>query len=199
MGPELGDAVRRLHEKNGVVFHLGETVTKIEGKTARLSGGASLAADLIVIGVGVRPATALAEAAGLAADKGLTVDEYLQTSAPGLYAAGDIARWPDPHSGERIRVEHWVVAERQGQAAARNMLGQRQKFTDVPFFWSQHYDVPINYIGHAERWDDLDIDGNIEARDCLMRYRRNGKLLAVASIFRDVDNLREETTMEHAG
>ena len=106
-------------------------------------------------------------------------------------------RSPDPLSGSAIRVEHWVVAERQGQTAALNMLGHREKFTSVPFFWSQHYDVPINYIGHAERWDDLDIEGNIEARDCLVRYRRNGKVLAVASIFRDIDNLKEEEAMEH--
>jgi hypothetical protein len=92
--------------------------------------------------------------------------------------------------------EHWVVAERQGQTAARNMLGQRRSFADVPFFWSQHYDVPINYIGHAEKWDDLDIEGDIKSRDCLVRYRRNGKVLAVASIFRDLDNLKAEVSME---
>jgi NADPH-dependent 2,4-dienoyl-CoA reductase/sulfur reductase-like enzyme len=95
-----------------------------------------------------------------------------------------------------LRIEHWVVAERQGQTAARNMLGQRQRFSDVPFFWSQHYDVPINYIGHAEKWDGLDIEGDIRARDCLVRYRRNGKVLAVASIFRDLENLKEEAAME---
>jgi NADPH-dependent 2,4-dienoyl-CoA reductase/sulfur reductase-like enzyme len=117
---------------------------------------------------------------------------------PGIFAAGDIARWPDPHTGDNLRIEHWVVAERQGQTVARNILGQRQRFSEVPFFWSQHYDVPINYIGHAEKWDDLDIEGNIEARDCLVRYRRNGKVLAVASIFRDIDNLKEEAAMEHA-
>jgi NADPH-dependent 2,4-dienoyl-CoA reductase/sulfur reductase-like enzyme len=117
---------------------------------------------------------------------------------PGIFAAGDIARWPDPHTGDNLRIEHWVVAERQGQTVARNILGQRQRFSEVPFFWSQHYDVPINYIGHAERWDDLDIEGNVEARDCLVRYRRNGKVLAVASIFRDIDNLKKEAAMEHA-
>jgi NADPH-dependent 2,4-dienoyl-CoA reductase/sulfur reductase-like enzyme/nitrite reductase/ring-hydroxylating ferredoxin subunit len=196
MGPELGDAVRRLHEKNGVVFHLGETVTKLEGRTARLSGGASLAADLIVIGVGVRPATALAEAAGLATDKGITVDEYLQTSAPGIYAAGDIARWPDPHSGERIRVEHWVVAERQGQTAARNILGARQRHDFVPFFWSQHYDMSINYVGHATRWDSTKVEGSLADNDAQVTFLQSGKPLAVATIFRDRASLAAEAEME---
>jgi NADPH-dependent 2,4-dienoyl-CoA reductase/sulfur reductase-like enzyme/nitrite reductase/ring-hydroxylating ferredoxin subunit len=196
MGPELGDAVRRLHEKNGIVFHLGETVTKLEGRTARLSGGTSLAADLIVIGVGVRPATALAEAAGLATDKGVTVDEYLQTSAPGIFAAGDIARWPDPHSGERIRVEHWVVAERQGQTAARNILGRRERYDAVPFFWSQHYDMAISYVGHAARWDATKVEGSLAGNDGKVTFLQSGRPLAVATIFRDRDSLAAEAEME---
>ena len=126
----------------------------------------------------------------------MVVNAYLETSAPGIYAAGDIARWPDPHSGEPLRIEHWVVAERQGQTVARNILGRRERFADVPFFWSQHYDLPINYVGHAEKWDALEIEGDIKARDCLVRYRRDGKLLAVASIYRDVDSLKEEWAME---
>ena len=197
-GPALGDFVRALHEEHGVAFHLQDTVTALDGKRAAFKSGGTLDADLVVVGVGVRPRLALAEQAGLATDRGLTVDEYLQTSASGIYAAGDIARWPDRHSGERIRVEHWVVAERQGQAAAANMLGHNERFDAVPFFWSQHYDVPIVYIGHAERWDSITVDGDIKAKDCLLRYRRDGRVLAVASIYRDLDNLKAELAMEQA-
>ena len=196
LGREFGGFIRELHEEHGVVFHLEETAAAIEGRHVRLKGGTTLPADLVVVGVGVRPATALAERAGLAVDRGVVVDQYLETSAPGIYAAGDIARWPDPRSGDDLRIEHWVVAQRQGQAAARNMLGRRERFSDIPFFWSQHYDVPINYVGYAEKWDTLDIEGDIAARDCLVRYRRRGKVLAVASIYRDVASLEEELAME---
>lgn len=198
LGPEMGDFVRALHEEHGVVFHLGDTVTAIEGKRARLKSGPVLEADLVVLGVGVKPRLALAEAAGLSIDRGVTVDAYLETSVPGIYAAGDIARWPDPRSGENIRVEHWVVAERQGQTAARNMLGQREVFDVVPFFWSQHYDVPINYVGHAERWDEIAVDGSIAGRDCVLRYERGGRVLAVASIYRDLESLKLEAAMQRA-
>jgi NADPH-dependent 2,4-dienoyl-CoA reductase/sulfur reductase-like enzyme/nitrite reductase/ring-hydroxylating ferredoxin subunit len=198
LGPQMGDFIQALHEEHGVVFHLQDTVTAINGSRATLKGGGSLEADLVVMGVGVRPRMALAEQAGLVIDRGVTVNAFLETSVRGVYAAGDIARWPDPHSGDNIRVEHWVVAERQGQTAAANMLGLNERFDAVPFFWSQHYDVPINYVGHAENWDEITIDGDIKAKDCLLRYKRNGRLLAVASIFRDVDNLQAELSMERA-
>ena len=178
--------------------HIGDTVTAIDGKRATLKSGGVIEADIVVVGVGVRPRLGLAEKAGLAIDRGVTVDIFMETNVSGVYAAGDIARWPDAHSGESIRVEHWVVAERQGQTAARNMLGHRERFDAVPFFWSQHYDVPINYVGHAEKWDEIAVDGDIAGRDCLLRYKRGGRVLAVASIYRDVASLDAELAMETA-
>ncbi len=198
LGPDMGDFVRALHEEHGVIFHLGDTVAAIDGKRATLKSGGVLEADVVVVGVGVRPRLGLAEQAGLKMDRGVAVNEFLETSVSGIYAVGDIARWPDPHSKDNIRVEHWVVAERQGQTAARNMLGQREVFDAVPFFWSQHYDVPINYVGHAEKWDEIAIDGDIAGRDCLLKYKSNGRVLAVASIYRDLASLQAELEMEQA-
>jgi NADPH-dependent 2,4-dienoyl-CoA reductase/sulfur reductase-like enzyme/nitrite reductase/ring-hydroxylating ferredoxin subunit len=196
LGPEIGDFVRTLHEEHGVVFHLEDTVVAIEGRRATLKSGGIVEADLIVVGVGVWPRLALAEQAGLKLDRGILVNAFLETSINNIYAAGDIARWPDPHSGANIRVEHWVVAQRQGQTAALNMLGERQAFDAVPFFWSQHYDVPINYVGHAEQWDEITVDGNVKAKDCLLKYKRSGRVLAVASISRDLASLNAELEME---
>ncbi|HTJ89222.1 MAG TPA: FAD-dependent oxidoreductase [Acidocella sp.] len=199
LGSQMGDFVRALHEEHGVVFNLENSASAIDAKHVTLKDGRTIEADLVIVGVGVRPRTELAETAGLAVDRGVVVNAFLETSVPGIWAAGDIARWPDPHRGENIRIEHWVVAERQGQTAALNMLGHRERFTAVPFFWSQHYDVPINYVGHAETWDQLVIEGDIAAKDCIVRFKRNGRVLAVASIFRDVESLQAEVTMEQDG
>jgi NADPH-dependent 2,4-dienoyl-CoA reductase/sulfur reductase-like enzyme len=199
LGPQMGDMIRALHQQHGVNFHLENTASELAAGRVILKSGSSLDADLVVVGVGVRPRTELAEAAGLAVDRGVTVNKFLQTSAPGIFAAGDIARWPDRHCGEAIRVEHWVVAQRQGQVAARNMVGAGEEFTAVPFFWSQHYDVCINYVGHAEKWDEITVEGDIAAKDCLLRFKRGGRVLAVASIFRDMDSLKAELEMERIG
>jgi NADPH-dependent 2,4-dienoyl-CoA reductase/sulfur reductase-like enzyme/nitrite reductase/ring-hydroxylating ferredoxin subunit len=198
LGEHLGSFIKSLHEQKGVVFHLGHTATSVERDAVVLDDGTRVPADLVVIGVGVRPRLTLAEQAGLAMDKGVVVNEFLETSAPGVYAVGDIARWPDPHSGERIRVEHWVVAQRQGQTAARNILGARERFDHVPFFWSAHYDVSINYIGHAEKWDNVRVDGDAARHDVSVRFERGGKLLALATLFRDEESLREEIRMERS-
>lgn len=198
MGAELGDLIRRLHETHGVTFHLGHKPREVLADAVVLESGERLPAALVVAGVGVRPNVQLAENAGLTMDRGVVVDEHLATSAPGVYAAGDVARWPDPHTGDRIRVEHWVVAERMGQAAARNILGAAEAFTAVPFFWSAHYGMMIRYVGHAERWDAIEIEGDLDAHDCAVRFRANGRTLAMAAIGRDREALEAELAMERA-
>jgi NADPH-dependent 2,4-dienoyl-CoA reductase/sulfur reductase-like enzyme/nitrite reductase/ring-hydroxylating ferredoxin subunit len=199
MGPDLGAYLRRLHEEHGVVFHLGtrpkELVDSGNGLVARLENGNALEVDFVVVGIGVRPAQELALQAGLAVDNGVLVDEQLQTSAPGVYAAGDLARFLD-RDGQRLRVEHWVVAERMGQTAARNLLGGSETWADVPFFWSQHYDVGINYVGSGAGWDRAELDGNPEQKDCTVRFYRGATLTAVATIYRDQESLEAELALE---
>ncbi|MBA3812341.1 MAG: FAD-dependent oxidoreductase [Caulobacteraceae bacterium] len=189
MGPEIGRFIRALHEGKGVRFHLGQSVESFDGERLSLAGGSEIAADAVVLGVGVRPRTQLAVGAGLTVDDGVIVDRAMRTSAPGVYAAGDIARYPDPLTGQGARTEHWVSAERQGQIAARNMLGEDAAPSAAPFFWSNHYDLAIRYAGHAPDWDAVEIDGDLEARDATARYFKAGRLVAAASIGRDRENL----------
>lgn len=202
LGPEIGQYLQTLHEEHGVVFHLGDAVAAIDAEAVTLKSGRSIPADMVVAGIGVRPGVALASWAGLALAKGgVAVDEYLETSVPGIFAAGDLVAWPDPRTGERIRSEHWVVAQRQGQTAARNILGRRERFDAVPFFWSSHYDVTISYTGHAERWDRIEVSGSLAAADCTVSFRGlvpggGERTHAVATLGRDRDSLRAEAAME---
>jgi apoptosis-inducing factor 3 len=196
LGDALGAFVKKLHEQHGVVFHLGTTATAIETSAVALKNGDVISADLVVIGAGVTPQVALARDAGLAVDRGIVVDAQLRTSATDVWAAGDVARWPDARSGDKIRVEHWVVAERMGQIAAKNVLGGAVRCDIVPFFWSAHYDAVVNYVGHAEEWDRVDVVGNLDERDAAVAFRRAGKTLAIATVGRDHASLEAEAAME---
>jgi apoptosis-inducing factor 3 len=195
-GSEVGDLVRNVHEEHGVAFRLGTRPAAIDSNGVVLDNGEHLDADLVVVGIGVRPETALATGAGLKVDRGVIVDAYLQTSTPGIWAAGDVARWPDRLSGENVRIEHWVVAERQGQTAARNMLGARERFDSAPFFWTQQHDLLLSYVGHAAKWDRVEIDGSLAAKDCRLIYWLGGRKLAVLTIGRDRDSLAAEIELE---
>ncbi|HEX4181706.1 MAG TPA: FAD-dependent oxidoreductase [Caulobacteraceae bacterium] len=192
VGRALGEWVRGVHEAKGVVFHLGRKVSGYEGGHVKMDQGDPVAADFIVVGTGVRPRVALAEAAGLKVDNGVVVDDHLRTSAEGVYAAGDVARYPDPVSGKLIRVEHWVHAERQGQYLARLILGDDRPFGDSPFFWSSHYDKSIRHAGHAEAFDTPEVEGSIAGEDAAVRFKSGGRLLAVATVGRDLENLKAQ-------
>jgi 3-phenylpropionate/trans-cinnamate dioxygenase ferredoxin reductase subunit len=196
LGRDLGEFIRELHEKNGVRFHLGSTLQVIDRDHVTLSDGTRVDAELVVVGIGVRPSTELAEEAGLACDRGILVDAMLRTSAPGVWAAGDLARWPDRLSGEHVRIEHWVLAERLGQASARNILGAEEPFRAVPFFWSRHYDVSIQYVGLAASWKDADSVGDPRHGQGSVLFKREGRALAVASVGDARASLEAEIALE---
>ena len=195
LGPELGDLVRTLHAEHGVRFFLGRKPASISATEVALDDGTVLPAQLVVMGVGVRPLTGLAESAGLKVDKGVLVDETMRTSAPDVWAAGDIARFPAPGGGT-WRIEHWVVAQQQGRVAALGMLGRAEAFRHVPFFWSQHYDLALNYVGHAERWDRIEIAGSLEQKNAIVAYRDGGRITAVVTVYRDRDSLLASEAFE---
>jgi apoptosis-inducing factor 3 len=195
LGRELGGLVRETHESNGVQFHLGRTPAAIQDRYVQLDDGTKLDCDLVVVGIGVRPNIVIAEQAGIAINNGVLVNEFLETNVAGIFAAGDIARWPDPRAG-RIRVEHWVVAQRHGQTAARNILGAQEPFTLPPFFWSNHFDLHIHYVGHASGDDRTSVSGNLKAKEASVVFRDGDKPSAVASIGRDVENLKAEVALE---
>ena len=196
-----GELLHNAARADGVHLHFGEEVracVRDNGAVTKVitTSGEEIATDLLGVGLGLTINLELCAGTPIRTNTGIITDQHLETDVAGIFAAGDIARWPDSHTGDAIRVEHWVVAERQGQTAARNMLGAEERFDAVPFFWSQHYDMPVNYVGHAEQWDEIAIDGSVDAKDCLLRYKRNGRVLAVASIFRDGDSLKAELAME---
>jgi NADPH-dependent 2,4-dienoyl-CoA reductase/sulfur reductase-like enzyme/nitrite reductase/ring-hydroxylating ferredoxin subunit len=195
LGRELGTLVQKTHEANGVKFHLGRVAAKIEERSVQLDDGTNLDCDFVVAGVGVRPNTTLAESAGITTKDGVLVNEFLETNLPGIFAVGDIARWPDPRAG-RIRVEHWVVAQRQGQTAARNILGAREPFVVPPFFWSNHFDIHIHYVGHGGGGDRASVSGDVNAKDASVVFQDGKKVTAVASIGRNLENLKAELALE---
>ena len=199
LGPDIGRFVQKLHEKHGVRFLLGTKPQAIRDDRVEIAEGKPVAAGMVILGVGVAPRTSLAEEAGIKVDNGVVVDDMLRTSAPDVFAAGDVACYTEHVSGESARIEHWVVAERQGQAAARAMLGIGAPFVQTPFFWSQHYDVAIAYVGHASRWDRCEIEGDLEKSDARAVYRSAGKVVALATIGRDRLSLRVEAAMEAGG
>lgn len=197
VGDEMGAFLKSVHEKNGVRFILGETVTGIEKEQIILSNGERESADLVLVAVGIRPNTQLAERAGLRCENGILVNEYFETNAPNIFAVGDVARWPDPRAGEPIRVEHWAVAQRHGQAAALNMLGKNKKFLDVPFFWSQQFDVGFSYVGYSSGWTKSKVYGQVEKQDCAVAFYKNDKIVAVLTQGRDMQSLRIEKAFEN--
>ncbi|HRO62692.1 FAD-dependent oxidoreductase [Thermomonas sp.] len=183
VGDTLAHDLLKRHQDQGVQFHLQAQTQSFDGKTLTLADGSTIDADAVLVGVGVKPRTALAQAAGLAVDNGILVDPFLRTSAAGIYAAGDVASYP--HGGGRARVEHWVHAERMGQCVADNLLGAARAFDDPPFFWTHHYGTDLRYLGHGRGWTSVELDGAPADNDCLARYYRDGALIAAAAIGRD--------------
>jgi NADPH-dependent 2,4-dienoyl-CoA reductase/sulfur reductase-like enzyme/nitrite reductase/ring-hydroxylating ferredoxin subunit len=195
-GIALGEHIKKIHERNGVRFHLGCVASEFDGKSVTIANGDRLDADFVLVGIGVQPRLHVARCAGAEVDNGVIVDASMQTSVPGIYAAGDIAAYPDPISGERLRIEHWVVAERQGEVAAANMLGLGRRFDSAPFFWSEQFGTSIRYVGHASGWDQVLVDGDIDGGDFIIRYFNKGTHCASASVGRDLDNLEDELALE---
>jgi NADPH-dependent 2,4-dienoyl-CoA reductase/sulfur reductase-like enzyme/nitrite reductase/ring-hydroxylating ferredoxin subunit len=198
LGRELGNFLKGLHEQNGVRFHLGQTAARFDGTSVELSDGSRLEADFVLAGVGVRPRIELAKAAGLAVGNGVLVDCFLETSVPGIYAAGDIAAFPDPFTAEPTRIEHWVVALRQGQVVAANLLGLKQPYDSAPFFWTEQFGVTVRYVGHASRPQSIDVEGDLGASNGAVHFHQDGRRRALATVNRDRRNLDAELELEGA-
>lgn len=197
LGDKLGKMFQKLHEQNAVTFRFGTKATEFigEGKVeyAVLEHGEKIATDLVIVGIGVEPNTSYLEGIELnEKDNSIPVNEYLQTETRSIYAAGDIARFPYAPMGEPTRIEHWRLAAQHGRIAAENMLQQypynQQNASEiVPFFWSGQYELKLRYVGHAEEWDEIKIDGSLDKPEFLAFYIQNNKIMAVAGVGRDKD------------
>ena len=183
LGWKMGAIIRLLHEENGTAFRLGRTVKQIvgEGKVQSvvLDDGSQLAADLVVIGLGITPATEFLRGVSVNDDRSLDVDGQMRL-AQQVYAAGDVARYPDPFTDRRIRIEHWRLAQQQGRVAARAMLGDATSFQSVPFFWTRQFGVSLMYAGYAPEWDEVIVTGNARRKEFTAFYAKNNRLLAAA-------------------
>lgn len=186
LGKEVGGFFQRLHERNGVKFRFGQQVARLDGNGqvsgVQLKNREKLPADLVVVGIGVRPATDFLPAEWRDERGAVTVDEFLRlpSHAETVSAAGDIARYPDAHGGGATRIEHWRVAEQQGRHAARNLVLPPTRFEEVPFFWSYQFGVGLDYVGHAGQWDEVVIDGQMDTGDFTAYYVKAGRILAAS-------------------
>ena len=191
LGDRLGKMFQKLHEQQGVEFILGSKAVEFkekEGISATLDNGAEVTADFVVVGIGVKPNTSYLSGIELNQNQSISVNEYLQTEIQDVYAVGDIASFPYAPMGKATRIEHWRLAAQQGQLAAANMLEQKQRVDSiVPFFWSGQYDVKLRYVGHAEEWDEIEIDGSLDEPKFLAYYLKDNRIMAVAGINRDRD------------
>jgi NADPH-dependent 2,4-dienoyl-CoA reductase/sulfur reductase-like enzyme/nitrite reductase/ring-hydroxylating ferredoxin subunit len=188
LGPEIGGMLKQAHEEHGVAFRLGRKPVRLEGdgrvQSVVLDDGEALPANLVVVGLGVKPATEILQGVKLNADGSVSTDRRLQVTE-GLYAAGDVARFPDWRDGSAIRIEHWRLAEQHGRVAAHNMAGRRVEFAGIPFFWSEQFDLFLQYVGHAESWDELIVHGDLAGRNFLGFYVKDNRVMAAAGLQRD--------------
>jgi 3-phenylpropionate/trans-cinnamate dioxygenase ferredoxin reductase subunit len=186
LGDDIGAVFARLHTDNGVQLRLGTGVAELRGaKTVEavvLGDGRVEAADVVVVGVGVSPRTKLAATAGLAIDNGILVDEHLATAVPGIYAAGDVANAFHPHYGKRLRVEHWANALNQGTTAGRNAAGNRDAYSRLPYFFSDQYDLGMEYVGHGDGTDAVVVRGDRDAREFIAFWHRDGTVTAAMNV-----------------
>ena len=191
LGEEVGRVVEEIHRDHGTELIFEDKVAAFEGaeRVERVitQRGQSIECDFVVVGPGVEPATELLAGTGVDIGNGVLVDEYCRTSVEGIYAAGDVANHYHPVFERHIRVEHWQNALKQGQAAARNMLGENEPYDEIPWFWSDQYEHSLQYAGFHTEWDELVIRGSLEERNFVGFYRKDRRVLAAVAINRGRD------------